>query len=92
MILGLNSAWQLDHHYQACAGIHPEALGNTLTEIRGHPDIYENCLKLAVWHHPLAGAAEDRIHDSGFLQRLAQAGFCIALHGHPQSGNRPLPL
>ncbi|MCP4699030.1 MAG: TIR domain-containing protein [Gammaproteobacteria bacterium] len=82
LILGLNSAWQLDHHYQARAGIHPEALGNALTEIRGHPDIYENCLKLAVWHHPLAGAAEDRIHDSGFLQRLAQAGFRIALHGH----------
>ncbi|NEQ86612.1 MAG: hypothetical protein F6K26_43095, partial [Moorea sp. SIO2I5] len=34
LILGLNSAWQLDHHFTARASIHPVALSKALTEIR----------------------------------------------------------
>lgn len=82
LILGLNSAWQVDHHYISRACIHPDAVSNALTRIRQNPEIYGNCFKFAVWHHPLASSGEDRITDLGFMQRLSQAGFCIAFHGH----------
>ncbi len=82
LILGLNSAWQLDHHYKSRAGINPNAISNTLTEIRQHPEIYGDWLKFSVWHHPISSSGEDRITDANFLQRLAQSGFCIGMHGH----------
>ncbi len=81
LILGLNSAWQLDHRCTKRAGIHPDALSNALTQIRQNP-AYTNCIKFAVWHHPLYSAFTDCISDDGFMERLAQAGFCAALHGH----------
>ena len=81
LILGLNSAWQLDHHFRDRASIHSGALANALTEIRRNPD-YRNCLKLAVWHHALNSAGSDRITDQAFIQQLAVAGFRFFLHGH----------
>jgi HEAT repeat protein/predicted MPP superfamily phosphohydrolase len=81
LILGLNSAWQLDHHYKSRASIHMGALTNALTQIRRNPD-YRNCLKIAVWHHPLDSAYSDRITDQGFLEQLAVNGFRFFLHGH----------
>jgi len=81
LILGLNSAWQLDHHYQSRASINIIALSNALTEIRRNRN-YDNCLKIAVWHHPLISNYEDRITDAAFLDQLAVAGFRFFLHGH----------
>ncbi|MBD1888832.1 HEAT repeat domain-containing protein [Coleofasciculus sp. FACHB-SPT9] len=81
LILGLNSAWQLDHHYKSRASINTNALSNALTQIRRNPD-YRNCLKIAVWHHPLDSAYSDRITDQGFLEQLAVNGFRFFLHGH----------
>ncbi|NEO96753.1 MAG: hypothetical protein F6K56_44270, partial [Moorea sp. SIO3G5] len=81
LILGLNSAWQLDHEFRDRASIHSGALSNALTEIRRNPD-YRNCLKLAVWHHALNSPGSDRITDQGFIQQLAVAGFRFFLHGH----------
>ncbi|NEO68381.1 HEAT repeat domain-containing protein [Moorena sp. SIO3H5] len=81
LILGLNSAWQLDHHFRDRASIHSGALSNALTEIRRNKD-YGNCLKIAVWHHPLNSDGSDRITDQGFMQLLAVAGFRLFLHGH----------
>ncbi|EGJ32019.1 MULTISPECIES: HEAT repeat domain-containing protein [Moorena] len=81
LILGLNSAWQLDHHFRDRASIHSGALSKALAEIRRNQD-YRNCLKLAVWHHPLNSAGSDRITDQGFMEQLAQAGFRFFLHGH----------
>ncbi|WP_242046536.1 HEAT repeat domain-containing protein [Cylindrospermum sp. FACHB-282] len=81
LILGLNSAWQLDHHYKSRASINMDALSNALTDIRRHPE-YKNCIKIAVWHHPLDSAWEDRIKDKGFMEQLAVAGFRFFLHGH----------
>jgi HEAT repeat protein/predicted MPP superfamily phosphohydrolase len=81
LILGLNSAWQLDHHYKSRASINTNALSNALTKIRHNRD-YDNCLKIAVWHHPLNSAWEDRITDHGFTEQLAVAGFRLYLHGH----------
>ncbi|NEP14620.1 MAG: NACHT domain-containing protein [Symploca sp. SIO2C1] len=81
LILGLNSAWQLDHYYKSRASINMNALSNALTQIRRNRD-YDNCLKIAVWHHPLSSAYEDRITDAAFLEQLAVAGFRFFLHGH----------
>ncbi|NER25334.1 MAG: NACHT domain-containing protein [Symploca sp. SIO1C2] len=81
LFLGLNSAWQLDHHYKSRASINMNTLSNALTEIRRNRD-YDNCLKIAVWHHPLTSAYEDRIADTAFLDQLAVAGFRFFLHGH----------
>ena len=81
LILGLNSAWQLDHHYKDRASINMNALGNALTKIRRNSE-YKNYLKIAVWHHPLNGAGSDRIKDQGFMEQLAKAEFRLFLHGH----------
>ncbi len=82
LILGLNSAWQLDHHYKTRANIHPIALSNALDQINLNQKTYQNCLKIAVWHHPIHSTGEDRITDAAFLDRLAVAGFRLFLHGH----------
>jgi len=82
LILGLNSAWQLDHHYKSRASIHSIALSNALEKIDTHYTTYEKCLKIAVWHHPLDSAFADRITDQGFKEQLAVAGFRLFLHGH----------
>lgn len=81
LVLGLNSAWEIDHHFTKRASINAESLSRALSEIRRTP-AYEKSLKLAVWHHATDGDGEDRIKDIGFLEQLAQAGFRAGLHGH----------
>jgi 3',5'-cyclic AMP phosphodiesterase CpdA len=81
LFLGLNSAWQLDHHFKLRAAIHGGALSDALFRIRTTPE-YAGCLKIAIWHHPISGDGEDRLRDTGFLEQLAKAGFRLALHGH----------
>ncbi len=81
LILGLNSAWNLDYHFKDRAGVHPGAVNDALIRIN-KTEAYMDCLKFAVWHHPLNSPFEDRIKDAGFMQRLAQSGFRVVLHGH----------
>lgn len=81
LIVGFNSAWQIDHEFRARADIHPGAVTEALNRIRNTPD-FENAVKVAAFHHPVESRSEDRIVDSGFLERLAVNGFCLCLHGH----------
>ena len=81
LIVGFNSAWQLDHHYRTRASINPNAITNAIIAIRREPE-YAKCLKIAVWHHPLNSSGEDRITDAGFMEQLAKSGFRFAIHGH----------
>lgn len=81
LFVGLNSAWHIDHHFTARADIHSVALGRALRAIDNEP-LYGDCLKIAVWHHPIQSPDEDRIKDTGFVERLAQASFRFGLHGH----------
>jgi hypothetical protein len=81
LILGLNSVWQVDHHFTTRAGICPEALSLALDEIRQTP-AYAASLKWAVWHHPISSSFDDRMVDHGFMERLAQNGFSVCFHGH----------
>ena len=82
VFLGLNSAWQLDHHYTRRAGIDPRALTAALEQLDRDRAAHGDCHKIAVLHHPLSSEHEDRIKDHGFMERLAVAGFRLTLHGH----------
>ena len=79
LILGLNSAWNIDHHYKDRSSIHPIALSNALQELR--VDTYTDWLKIAVFHHPVHGDV-GQIKEHGFMERLAVNGFRLILHGH----------
>ena len=82
LVLGLNSAWQLDHHYKFRAGINSDALGNAIRKINNNDKYKESRLKIAVWHHPLISSFEDRIKDWDFMKQLERNGFRLILHGH----------
>ncbi len=88
LVLGLNSAWQLDHHYKSRISINPDAFSNAMAEINENYTYKHSRLKIAVWHHPLNSSSEDRIKDHGFMEQLAQNGFRIALHGHIHRANK----
>lgn len=81
LIAGFNSAWEMDHHFKERASICPDSVSHILDRIR-EDGKYGNCLKFAVWHHPLNSGKECRIKDHGFMERLAAAGFCVCFHGH----------
>lgn len=81
LILGLNSAWYIDHYFKERAGLNGTAVSRALSQIRNTPD-YAPCTKLAVWHHPPAALRPDAGMDEHLLEQLAQAGFRIVLHGH----------
>lgn len=78
-ILGLNTAWETDHHFRDRASIHPEALARALLRL-GPPAADQ--LRIAVFHHPIHGGEDSQIRDAAFLQQLAVHGFRLALHGH----------
>ncbi|HEU4410043.1 MAG TPA: metallophosphoesterase [Polyangiaceae bacterium] len=78
VVLGLNSAWQIDHHYRDRASIHMGALSRALLKL-GPPD---DRLRVAMFHHPLSGGEDSRIRDDSFLQQLAVHGFRLVVHGH----------
>ncbi|MCB8982147.1 MAG: metallophosphoesterase [Ardenticatenaceae bacterium] len=88
IVLGLNSAWDLDHFYSSRASIHPVALSRALDSLLDKDEVFKQCLKIAVWHHPIHSSENDRIKDVDFLQRLSVAGFRLALHGHIHKAQR----
>lgn len=86
LFVGLNSASQCDHlpKHQGRATMDTEAISPALRTIRREPT-YADWLKIAVWHHPVQSDGEDRLKNTGFLDRLAQAGFRLGMHGHLHS-------
>ncbi|MGO9118077.1 MAG: HEAT repeat domain-containing protein [Desulfomonilaceae bacterium] len=79
LILGLNSAWEIDHHFAEAANIHQDALAAALREILGK---YKEFKKIGLWHHPLISSEESRIKDHDFLGLMVKDGFRLVLHGH----------
>jgi predicted MPP superfamily phosphohydrolase len=79
LILGLNSAWEIDHHFPDRASINAEALAQALLKLG---PASADQLRIAVFHHPIHSGEDSRIRDAAFLQQLAVHGFCLALHGH----------
>ncbi|MCP4350178.1 MAG: hypothetical protein GY795_32275 [Desulfobacterales bacterium] len=90
LILGLNSAWQLDYHYKSRSDINPAAINHALEQIRHNQEYKKCCLKFAVWHHPINSSCNAPITDRDFLERLALADFRIAIHGHIHKSDNSL--
>jgi len=78
LFLGINSCWQLDHHFKNRASIHLPALTKALDRLNDGQQ-YDGWLKIATWHHPVTG--KEMMNDE-FMQLLAVHGFQICLHGH----------
>jgi hypothetical protein len=87
LVLGLNSGWEIDHHFRDRASIHTGALSNALLRL---PAPTPGELRIATFHHPLHSDEESRIRDGSFLQRLAVAGFRLVLHGHVHKADTTL--
>ena len=77
LFLGLNSCWQIDHHFHDRSGIHMPALARGLHRLNG--GAYDGWLKFAAWHHPVTGS--EMMNDE-FMQLLAVHGFQVCMHGH----------
>lgn len=77
LLLGLNSAWEIDHHFRSRASINIEALSRALDPLQDGK--YDHWLKIAVFHHPVTG--REAMSDD-FMQSLAVHGFQLVLHGH----------
>jgi len=77
IILGLNSAWDIDHYYRNRASINMDALSKCLIKLQGlRSDKY---LRIVVFHHPING---NEAMNNEFLELLVVHGFQILLHGH----------
>jgi GTPase SAR1 family protein/predicted MPP superfamily phosphohydrolase len=77
LFIGLNSCWELDHHFRQKASINMEALAAALDRFQEKK--YDGWLKVAVWHHPVAGK---EMMDDSFMQLLSVHKFQVCLHGH----------
>lgn len=77
LILGLNSSWAIDHINKYKASINMDALYEVAIKILAGQ--YKDYLKIAVFHHPIAGPEQ---MNSEFMELLAQMGFKICMHGH----------
>lgn len=78
VFLALNSAWEVDHHYEKRMSINGDALAHGLNVVRGKNGLGPNLLKIAVWHHPISGPQS---MSDDFVNLLVQNGFSIGLHG-----------
>ena len=83
LFLGLNSCWEIDHHFTERAGIHPSVLSRVLDRLndglRDGKGKYEGWLKIAVFHHPVTGR---EAMNAEFMEQLAVHRFQLCLHGH----------
>jgi predicted phosphodiesterase len=77
VFLGLNSSWNIDHYFHDRASINTAALANVLETLLDGG--FDDWLKIAVWHHPLAGP---EAMDDQFMEQLAVHHFQICMHGH----------
>lgn len=83
-ILGLNSVWQVDHHFRDRVSIRRDALAKVLRKL-GPARPGE--LRLAAVHHPLHDGSGTRIRDARLRQQLAAHGVQLVMHGHNHHAN-----
>lgn len=84
----LNSCWELDKTDRKRSGIHSEAVANAISQAdkqhqlaitAGKLDPNVPLLRLAVWHHAVAGA--EQMQNTDFVGHLQKAGVRLGLHG-----------
>ncbi|RKH55177.1 protein kinase domain-containing protein [Corallococcus llansteffanensis] len=89
LFLAMNSAWEIDEHFQERSSISEKALARGLAtanrelaraQAEGRLAKDAPVLRLAVWHHPITG--NEKIQADAFMGRLRQAGVRLCLHGH----------
>ena len=80
LFLGLNSCWEIDYYktHLKRASVNIDAISCSLDQLLNNK--YDDWLKIAVMHHPVAGP--DAMQNIDFLQQLAIHGFQICMHGH----------
>ncbi len=78
LFLGLNSSWEIDHHFSKRSSINIEALSKAISKVQ-ETMTDDGWLKIAVWHHPVTG--REAMNDD-FMQLLSVNGFSICMHGH----------
>jgi predicted MPP superfamily phosphohydrolase len=76
LFLSLNSADEIDHHYEKRARINMDALAKGLQKLTAK---YDDWLKIAVWHHPIRGS---EAMNADFMEQIAMRGFQVCMHGH----------
>jgi hypothetical protein len=83
-----NSCWELDKTNRKRSGIHPEAVAHAIAQAdkqhklvvaSGKLDADAPILRIAVWHHAVAGA--EQMKDTDFIGHLQKAGVRFGLHG-----------
>jgi predicted phosphodiesterase len=74
-ILALNSSYQIDEYFQTRAGLCDRAIDAGL-KMKQESEV-KSIFDMAVWHHPLRDIA-----NAAVLERFAQKGFLVCLHGH----------
>jgi small GTP-binding protein len=86
--LTLNSCWELDQFHRKHSGVHPAAVAHviaqareqiTQAETRGALNKGDKVLRLAVWHHSVAGP--EMMKDTSFIGHLQNIGVKVCLHG-----------
>jgi len=87
--LAMNSAWEIDEHFQERSSINDGALVRGLQAAKqqvesaiktGALTPESKLLRIAVWHHPITG--NEKIRDEAFMAQLAKADVRACLHGH----------
>lgn len=86
--LTLNSCWQLDEFDRKRSGILPDAVAHALDQANkqeaaarasGELDAGAPVLRLAIWHHAVAGP--EQMKDTDFIGHLQNRGVRLGLHG-----------
>jgi GTPase SAR1 family protein len=86
--LTLNSCWQVDEFYRKRSGVNVEAVANAIREAQkqetsareaGQLPEGKPLLRIAVWHHAVAGP--EQMTDTAFLTNLQKAGVRVGMHG-----------
>ena len=86
--MALNSCWQIDEFHPKRSGLHVEAVAHAIRHAGKQEDDARKAgqiaagkplLRIAVWHHAVAGA--EQMKDTDFLGNLQKNGVRLALHG-----------
>ena len=84
--LTLNSAWKVDEYNRGRIGLNPSARENGIEQTRQAATRArfakgQKVLRIAVWHHAVSGDRKIPDEDLVYLERLADEGFALVLHG-----------